>query len=237
MICRKRIRFLVLLILAFGSSFAGWTQTQPQKTLSPLSLELDEKTLSLGCMPGHRPRSGTSISTDSTVEVFVRTAMPSDKLEHRINVSAGYISGTGTRFQWNLEGLGPGIYSATVTEYHNGKQNGEPFTASVTIQDAGCWVDCDCGTIDVYAWPGMAKENGKIAFTANVSGGAPPTYSWTVENGVITSGQGTREIEVKVKKINKAIVVKATVQLGNLDPACGCPTTDSATMRIAKPKR
>jgi hypothetical protein len=45
------------------------------------------------------------------------------------------------------------------------------------------------------------------------------TYKWTVNEGTITSGQGTNSIAVDTTKL-EGKTVTATVEVGGVDPAC-----------------
>lgn len=208
-------------------------QNSTLNTASALSIELDEKALTLGqgC-PGGTIKG----SPDSTVDVLVKTSSSSDQVQYRFDVTAGYIIGSGKHVQWNLDNVAPGSYVITVSEFLNGKQNGESQTTTLTVEYLTCCGLCDCGTIVVLGPPRAAKPNTIVTFTASVSGGTwVPIYNWTVENGLIVSGQGTPSIEVRVKKSSKSNLVKATVELGGLNPSCACPSTESPTIRIASP--
>jgi hypothetical protein len=67
-----------------------------------------------------------------------------------------------------------------------------------------------------------------MTFTANVSGGGDVTYNWAVSAGTISSGQGTSSITVDTTGLAGQNVT-ATVDLGGLDPNCGCPSNASET--------
>lgn len=71
-----------------------------------------------------------------------------------------------------------------------------------------------------------------MTFTANVVGGPSVTYNWSVDRGVIESGQGTPSISVRTSREDAGQNVTATVTLGGLDPACNCPSSASETAPV-----
>src|SRR5690606_26323040 len=68
-----------------------------------------------------------------------------------------------------------------------------------------------------------------MTFTANVVGGPDVTYNWSVDRGVIESGQGTPSISVRTSRDDAGQSVRATVTLGGLDPNCPCDNEASET--------
>lgn len=73
---------------------------------------------------------------------------------------------------------------------------------------------------------GIATEEGKGLFTANVTGtDADITFNWSISAGGIESGQGTAVITVGDLDGG---TVTATVDIGGLPP--GCSTSSSETI-------
>ena len=70
--------------------------------------------------------------------------------------------------------------------------------------------------------PEVMPETGKTyRVTLHVEGlktDADVTYNWSVSNGEILSGQGTRSLEIRVTDPAKAVT--ATASLGGIDPDC-----------------
>ena len=70
-----------------------------------------------------------------------------------------------------------------------------------------------------------------MTFHADVTGGDPTvtvTYTWSVDAGKISAGQGTSRITVDVSDVAIESIT-ATVSIGGLDQAC--PNTASCTTR------
>jgi hypothetical protein len=77
-------------------------------------------------------------------------------------------------------------------------------------------------------------EAGHLAtFTVSGADAEKLTYNWTVDQGRITSGQGTRSINVDTTKL-AGKTVTATVEIGGIDPAC--PRTSSCTAQVTAPR-
>jgi hypothetical protein len=153
-----------------------------------------------------------------------------DTLLYSYTVTGGRITGEGTNVSWDLSGVGPGTYTASV-EVDDGCGCQVTATATVTI---GACSDCvapppPCPTVNVSC-PDQA-DPGPVTFTANVGGGpGTQTYNWSVSAGTITSGQGTSSITVNA---SAGQTITATVELGGLDPSC--TRTASCTTSIKAP--
>ena len=121
-----------------------------------------------------------------------------DTLLYSYTVTGGRVTGEGANVSWDLSGLGPGTYTASV-DVDDGCGCITSSTTTVTV--AAC-TDCKpklvCPTVNVTC-PSEVDEGGSITFTTNFTQGTPevtPTYNWTVSAGTITSGQGTSSIMV-----------------------------------------
>jgi len=83
------------------------------------------------------------------------------------------------------------------------------------------------------AGPAGAEKLDEYTVVANISGGSQDqviTYSWSVTNGEIVSGQGTPSVIVRPlsKAGGKQPVV--TLKVGGFDPAAACPNEASITL-------
>jgi hypothetical protein len=81
--------------------------------------------------------------------------------------------------------------------------------------------------------PENAKSNESMKFQADVLGGDPTvqvTYTWSVNAGKISSGQGTSVITVDGSGVSGGSIT-ATVSIGGHHP--NCPNTASCTTRTA----
>lgn len=90
----------------------------------------------------------------------------------------------------------------------------------------------DCPTVGISGPLSTVKNGDEVIFTATVSGKYDESsigYRWTVENGMVSSGDGTREIKVTVSG-----KTKATVSVTGLDE--GCSATVSLSVRYGNVK-
>jgi hypothetical protein len=155
-----------------------------------------------------------------------------DTLLYTWTVTGGTISGEGPNVTWDLSGVSPGTYTASV-EVDDGCGCVAFTSTTVTVDECtGCVPPCP--TLSVTC-PDTVEPGTPITFTANVSGGTgSPTYNWSVSAGTITSGQGTPSITVDTTGL-AGQTVTATVELGGLDPTC--QSTASCTTQVGTEKR
>jgi len=194
------------------------------------SFAASRTTVTLPCPPGQT--SGTCPTTaDASLGLTTTASDPDgDTLLYSYTVTGGRVTGEGANVTWDLSGVNPGTYTATV-EVDDGC--GCITSSQTTVTVANC-SDCvtppvPCPTVNVSC-PDTA-DPGPITFTANVSGGpGTQTYSWSVSAGTITGGQNTSSITVNASAGQS---ITATVELGGLDP--NCPKTFSCTTNIKPP--
>ncbi|HEX6732771.1 MAG TPA: hypothetical protein VF074_22315, partial [Pyrinomonadaceae bacterium] len=159
-----------------------------------------------------------------------------DQLLYTWSVTGGKLSGEGRQVTWDLAGVQPGTYTATV-EVNDGNMHKANGSATVTVGDC---TDCrkpppPCPSVSVTC-PSEVDPNAPITFTATVTGGeqgATWTYNWSVSAGTISSGQGTSTITVDTTGIAGQSVT-ATVSIGGADPSC-TGTTASCTTSVKNP--
>jgi hypothetical protein len=169
--------------------------------------------ITLPCKGGTSSESCTPSASRSVDLIASFTDQNNDPLVYTWSVTGGTLAGTGARVSWDLSGLQPGTY-----------------TASVTIADC---LDCKppCPTVSVSC-PSDVDLGSPITFTASVNGDANVTYNWSVSAGTISSGQGTSSITVDSAGLGGQAVT-ATVELGGLDPSCA--RTASCTTSVKAP--
>jgi len=80
----------------------------------------------------------------------------------------------------------------------------------------------DCPTISVTGPAGMTNPGDVMVFAAQTTAKLPVTasFNWTVSNGTIESGQGTKSISVRVPTGENGGNVTAIVKLTGLQNAC-----------------
>ncbi len=191
-----------------------------------VTLSASSATVTLPCPEGG---SGASCNVGSqTVQLSANATDPDgDTLLYTYTVTGGRITGDGPNTSWDLTGVTPGTYTASV-EVDDGCGCVAFSSTTVTV---GVCTDCPkpCPTVSVSC-PDTV-DSGPVTFTANVSGGTgTPTYNWSVSAGTITGGQGTSSITVDGAP---GASITATVELGGLDPSCS--RTASCTTAIKAP--
>lgn len=121
-------------------------------------------------------------------------------LHYRWRATGGRIEGDGPTTTWDLTGVAPGVYTATV-EADTSTVPGEgcmAFSSAHVVVTECAPPRPVCPNVAIYC-PDTVTLGQPVTFTAEVSGGTAgvtPAYNWTVSNGTITSGQGTPSITV-----------------------------------------
>lgn len=186
------------------------------------SFKASDQTLTLPCPPG--PQSSLmNCPVKAKTDVRLKTvASDHDNavLSYTYTVTAGRITGEGSEVGWDLGGVSPGAYVASVTIADDCAPI-EPQSTTVTIANCvDCVGDNPCSQIDVSSSAESVLDGTLITFTAKAIGKTRlPTYNWTVSAGSIQSGQGTPSITVDTENAGGKSVT-ATVEFGGLDPSC-----------------
>lgn len=194
-------------------------------SMSSITLPCPEGTTSATCTP--------SASREVTL-----TAMGSDPdgdtLLYAWSVTGGRITGDGRSVAWDLSGVNPGTYTATV-EVNDG--NTHTANASTAVTVAVCdRCEPPCPTVSVSCQSDV-DQGAPITFTASVSGGPSnmtPTYNWSVSAGTISGGQGTSSITVDTAGLGGQSVT-ATIELGGVDPACARTASCTTSVKVVVP--
>jgi PKD-like domain len=144
--------------------------------------------------------------------------------KYRWSSTAGQIDGDGPTPRWDLSGVKPGVYKASVEAYNGLTEECLAFASTAVI------VKCAptyCPSI-VISCPDTIDIDQPITFSANVAGGSAniaKNYQWTVSAGTITSGQGTSSITVDTKGLAGQTVTASLVMPGydGKDCSASCP--------------
>jgi hypothetical protein len=200
----------------------------PPNVAPTVSVSSSSSSVTLPCPEGTSSATCTpSASREVTLTADSRDA-DNDTLLHTWTVTGGRITGEGRTVSWDLSGVNPGTYTASV-EVNDGHQHTATATTTVTV--AVC-TDCrpPCPTVSVSC-PSEVDDGAPLTFTAAVdnAGTLSLTYNWSVSAGTISSGQGTSSISVDTKGLGGSTVT-ATVELGGVDPVCS--RTASCTTSI-----
>lgn len=152
-------------------------------------------------------------------------------LRYRYVTNGGKIVGDGANVMWDLTGVQPGAYTASV-EVDNGLDETCRAFSSATVVARDC-PPAPCPNVRVTG-SDTVEAGTPVNFVANVGGGETvPTYNWTVSAGTITAGQGTNAITVDTTGIGGQ-TVEARLQLAGLDPNCAA-TANFATPVTSRP--
>lgn len=204
------------------------------------ALTLSDTNIKGGCPPGQVPNEGQVCNESTSISVTTTAVDPeNDVLTYQYTVSAGRIVGTGANVSWDLSGVPPGTYTITAGVDDGCGICGQTKTQTVTVESCLCHIACACPSLSVSGPAGITAPGGTMTFVANLSGGSqdrPITYNWTVSAGTIESGQGTPTITVRVPSDMAGGNITATVDIGGLDPTCGCQTNASETAGVIKPE-
>jgi hypothetical protein len=195
-----------------------------------VSVAASTSTINLPCPEG--PSVSDCVPSASREVQLTATATDpdNDTLLYTWSVTGGRISGEGRAVTWDLSGVNPGTYTATV-EVNDGNQHTATDSTTVTVAVCAC-APPPCPTVSVSC-PADVEEGSPITFNASVTGGPSdliPTYNWSVSAGTISSGQGTSSITVDTAGIGGQTVT-ATVELGGVAPECSRTASCSTSVR------
>jgi hypothetical protein len=198
-----------------------------------VNLSASSGTITLPCPPGTISSSCTP-SSNQTVQLAANATDPDgDTLLYTYTTTGGRVTGDGANTSWDLTGVQPGTYTATV-EVDDGC--GCVAFSSTTVTVAGC-TNClpPCPTVNISCPTDQVQTGTPATVSVSLSGGDPnasPTYNWSVSAGTISSGQGTPSITVDTTGLSGQNVT-ATVEIGGLPPEC--QRTASCSFSVATP--
>jgi len=197
------------------------------------SFAASTSTITMPCPPDTHSSSGACPTTATTSVGLTTTATDpdGDTLLYTYSTTGGRITGDGANVNWDLSGLGPGTYTASV-EVDDGCGCVSFSSTTVTIANCNdCVPNLVCPTLSVTC-PSDVDAGQPATFTATFTQGTPTvseTYNWTVSAGTITSGQGTSSITVDTTGASGGSIT-ATVEVGGVDPTCN--RTASCTVQV-----
>jgi hypothetical protein len=192
------------------------------------SVTLSNKEIVIPCAPGLK--SNEPCPDGTTVNVSTSATDPENAvLTYNYTVSGGRIVGQGANVTWDLSGARPGTYTITAGVDDGCGVCGQTKTETITVRECtGCVAPCECPSLSVSGG-GQVKPGEPMSFTANVSGGTASdiTYTWSVSQGTISSGQGTPSITVDTTGLSSTSIT-ATVTIGG-SLCAECPRNGSET--------
>jgi hypothetical protein len=197
------------------------------------SLTASITTITLPCSVSMVSQSGTCPANVTTAVQLktIATDPELDALVYKYSVDAGRIDGEGASVSWDLGGVGPGTYRASVKVDDGLGGITNAITTVTLVACPDCVPSCAlCPSISTSCQDAV-DQGMPITFTAGGGLGSLQaiSYKWTVSAGTITSGQGTSAITVSTDGLGGQNVT-ATVQVSGLDPAC--PNQGSCTTPV-----
>jgi hypothetical protein len=222
---------LLASVITQNGSSTGLLKKKPSVVLqaSTTTLRLpcppDDHSISRSCPPNDFQVALTSIAKDFHKQpLFVYT------------VGAGRIVGEGNTVTWDLSGVGPGFYSATV-EVQDNKKHRALSSVTVTIANCGDCVDSfPCPPFLVACYDQVKAGTLAVCAAKMWPSSDLVTYVWSVNassgedlSGRI-SGRGASILIPTNGLAGQTVYVK--VEVKGLDPSCG--TTASSSM-VVKP--
>lgn len=197
-------------------------------------LELDTTELRFPPPREGSPPTYPDYSRDLTIGVKTAAGDPEgDVLMYSYTISGGRIVGTGAKVIWDLNRVMPGNYTLTAAVDDGCGLCGAKITKTVAVLENESAPACVCSEIRIDALHLKIRSPDRI-FEAYMTGPERPelTYDWTISEGSITSGQGTRSIKVDPpQERSDQQPATVTVKISGLDPNCQCPNTASRTFR------
>src|SRR2546423_2915337 len=234
---RAIIGALVLLVACMGLALAQQNRTQNNRARTGaceppvLRLSAPTRVVMLGCDNGQTLGTPTA----SQIQLNALADDPQNNaLRYQYSTVGGRIVGDGANVMWDLSGVQPGTYTATV-EVDNNCGCTAFASTSVIVRKLECAPPCPTLAIDCPT--GTPEEGTPVTITANLAGGAPglrPAYNWSITNGTITSGQGTSSITIDTRGLGGQTIT-ATLDVAGVPAACR-PTATCSITPVLRPQ-
>lgn len=193
MLSSKRA-FVIALVLLLC---AGWVVAQKRRRVveappSPPSLNLTSDTTAVTLCSRDESQSSPRVRLNAAA-----TSPDGLPIRYSWKTTGGRIDGSGSDPVWDLTGVAPGTYIASV-DVTTGDARCTAF-ATIPVAVVECAAVREvCPNISITC-PEPVTMGAPLTFTADINGGTPgaqAVYNWSVSAGTITSGQGTPSITV-----------------------------------------
>jgi hypothetical protein len=143
-------------------------------------------------------------------------------------------AGAGATYQWTIfNGTITGGQGTRTVSYTTGSSSVAGFTyLTVTVTGSNGCSAFDARVFNFFASPVITAPSqacpGSIGLPASVpDAGAGATYTWTISNGTISSGQGTRQITFSTGASDATLNVSVTI------PGNSCAVTGSKVIAVS----
>ena len=242
----KFVQASLLILIAVVTASIGVAQTSAHRSLckagtssnkAPVisSFAASTSRVIVPCPPAQISNSGSCppVLTSSVRLLTSATDPDGDTMLYTYGATGGSITGEGPNVTWDLFGLVPGTYTASVEiDDANGCVSLSSTSVTIALCD-DCVIPCAlCPPISMTC-PDSVDEGQAVTFTANFTQGTPPiseTYNWKISAGTITNGQSTNTITVDTTGLGGGSIT-ATVEVGGIDPSCSGTASSTVAVR------
>lgn len=220
MLRRKSLWYGILAALAVTAFAVNTAQAQKgrARTVSgPPFLELSASPTTLRACAG----------STALVQLNARASSQSgNPIRYKWATDGGRLIGDGPNPSWDLSGMQPGVYRATleVDSSTRDDENCAAFSAVAVVVSDCPPVQPLCPNVSISC-PNSVALDQPITFTANVSGGTGllPSYNWSLNAGSIIEGQGTRSIRVDTTGLaGQTVTATLDVRVNGLSCPASC---------------
>jgi hypothetical protein len=224
-------KILILFIFMF-SAVSVTAQDPPSANVTEIFLSTE--LLVLECEPGIAPREGEPPPSKSmVVDVVTRSAEPKkDRLIYRYIVSYGSIIGQGPTVKWDLTDAPPGTHTISVSVSDVSETSGPTVTKTIIVNECGpsCIQLPPCPSVQIIS-PETLDSFQEYFVETKILGGDGLDIEWSVTNGEIIGGQGTRKVNVKTGSLTDMTAFSLSVRLSRGEYFADCTKTFTVTYK------
>ena len=157
-------------------------------------------------------------------------------LRYHWSTNSGRINGDGALVTWDLSGVQPGNYKASVEVETTGTDGVcQTFTSTNVLINPCPPAPPVCPRVSIICPENVVLDQ-PLTFSsdlASATSGAAPVYNWTVSAGRIIEGQGTSTIKVDTTGL-AGQTIRATLSMGGYTEECS--DTCSVQMPVPQPR-
>lgn len=216
--CALSLLVLALLpLLTYAQNKSRSRRTTETVNSTPPTVTLTPDTTILTVCPEDTTRAQSEVRLTAQTTGFESIS----NVRYTWTASGGQIKNDGNTAIWDLSGVAPGAYTATL-EVDNGTDTAcRAFTSATVVARPCPPVRVQCPRVSISC-PDTVEAGQPVTVSANISGAAAdinPIFNWTVTGGTIISGQGTPAISVDTANLGSGSFT-ASVQVAGFDPTC-----------------
>jgi hypothetical protein len=206
-----------------------------------VELRASKTTIIYPCPPGPCSRS-LSRACPSEIDPRVGlTAIVNDfnkKSVYSYSVTGGQIAGEGSAVTWDLSGVSPGYYTATVQVQDNKSHRAGASLNVMVAPCPNCIIDLPCGTMVVVCYNAVKSGTPitcKVIRTESCAGSTHITYEWSAHtsNGEDLSARinmNGEYVSIPTEGLG-GHTVYTQVEAKGLDPSCSRTASGSTVVK------